>query len=159
MGEARVHVVSTVDPSTCHFCSVSPMRLHDSLPPKTSFYRAGKPGPCLPATEPWMGLFLGRVSLCSLSQPSSLKGVLETHLMTSCHWSANSKAECFITSANIPRGPLGAGGARERDDSEVPPPRGEGGARVGGGSGGRTEGNAVPKQSELCPVLLFVLSR
>lgn len=42
--------------------------------------------------------------------------------MTSCHWSANSKAECFITSANIPRGPLGAGGARERDDSEVSPP-------------------------------------
>lgn len=46
--------------------------------------------------------------------------------MTSCHWSANSKAECFITSANIPRGPLGAGGAREMDDSEVPPPWGEG---------------------------------
>lgn len=69
-----------------------------------------------------MSLFLSRLSLCSLSQPSSLKGVLETHLMTSCHWLANSKAECFITSANIPRGPLGAGGARERDDSEVPPP-------------------------------------
>lgn len=80
--------------------------------------------------------------------------------MTSCHWSAHSKAECFITSANIPRGPLGAGGARERDDSEVPPPPpGEvGGARVGGGSSGRTEENVVPKQSELCPVLLVVLS-
>lgn len=79
--------------------------------------------------------------------------------MTSCHWSANSKAECFITPANIPRGPLGAGGAREKDDSEVePPPPGGGGARVGGGSSGRTEENVVPKQSKLCPVLLFVLS-
>lgn len=66
----------------------------------------------------------GHVSLlCSLSQPSSLRGVLETHLMTSCHWSTNSKAECFITPANIPRGPLGTGGAREKDDSEVAPPQ------------------------------------
>lgn len=79
--------------------------------------------------------------------------------MTSCHWSANSKAECFITPANIPQGPLGAGGAREKDDSEVePPPPGGGGARVGGGSSGRTEENVVPKQSKLCPVFLFVLS-
>lgn len=78
--------------------------------------------------------------------------------MTSCHWSANSKAECFITPANIPRGPLGAGGAREKDDSEVEPPPGGGGARFGGGSSGRTEENVVPKQSKLCPVLLFVLS-
>lgn len=76
--------------------------------------------------------------------------------MTSCHRSANSKAERFITSANIPQGPLGAGGAREKDDSEVAPPPG-GGARVGGGSNGRTEENVVPKQSKLCPVL-FVLS-
>lgn len=68
----------------------------------------------------------GHVSLlCSLSQPSSLRGVLETHLMTSCHRLANSKAERFITSANIPQGPLGAGGAREKDDSEVAPPQGE----------------------------------
>lgn len=37
------------------------------------------------------------------------------------------------------------------------PPR-RGGARTGGGSTGGAEENAVPKQSELCPVLLFVLS-
>ena len=30
-------------------------------------------------------------------------------------------ANCFITSANIPRGHLGAGGARERNDSDTPP--------------------------------------
>ena len=38
--------------------------------------------------------------------------------MTSCTgWPT---AECSATSANIPRG-LGAGGARERDDSDTPP--------------------------------------
>lgn len=50
--------------------------------------------------------------------------------MTSCTgWPT---AECSVTSANIPRG-LGAGGARERDDSDPPP---GGGVRVGGGSDG-----------------------
>lgn len=39
--------------------------------------------------------------------------------MTSC--SGWPTAECFITSANIPRGHLGAGGARERNDSDTPP--------------------------------------
>lgn len=51
--------------------------------------------------------------------------------MTSCNgWPT---AERLITTTNIPRGLLGAMGARERDDSEYPTPPG-GGVRIGGGS-------------------------
>lgn len=46
-------------------------------------------------------------------------GLLENQ-MTSC--SGWPTAEHFITSANIPRGHLGAGGARERNDSDTPRP-------------------------------------
>ena len=55
--------------------------------------------------------------------------------MTSCNgWPA---AECFLTSANIPRGLLGAGGARERDDSDTPPSKGEELGLGGGSDGGK----------------------
>lgn len=50
-------------------------------------------------------------------------------------WEGWPTAERFITSANIPRGLLGAGGARERM-IQSPPPQGEelglGGGSVGG---------------------------
>lgn len=81
-------------------------------------------------------------------------GLLENQ-MTSC--SGWPTAEHFITSANIPRGHLGAGGARERNDSDTPPP-----PAVGEESGlgedpmvGRKE-NAVRKQSKLCLLASFV---
>lgn len=70
--------------------------------------------------------------------------------MTSCTgWPT---AECSVTSANIPRG-LGAGGARERDDSD--PPQGE---ELGLGEDqmvGREE-NVVREQSKLCFIACFV---
>lgn len=63
----------------------------------------------------------------------------------------------FTTTANIPRGLLGARGARERDDSEqpAPPPPGE---ELGLGEDqmvGRKE-NVVRKQSKLCFIAAFV---
>lgn len=104
-----------------------------------------------------MSLFPGPVNpLCSLSQPSKPPGGVGESSDDVMPLVSQQQAECFITSASIPGGLLRAEGARERDDSEVPPRRG--GARTGGGATGGAEENAVPKQSELCPVLLFVLS-
>ena len=74
--------------------------------------------------------------------------------MTSC--SGWPTAERFITSANIPRGHLGAGGARERNDSDTPHPWS--GEESGLGEDpmvGRKE-NAVRKQSNLCLLASFV---
>lgn len=105
-----------------------------------------------------MSLFPRPVNpLCSLSQPSKPPGGVGESSDDVMPLVSQQQAECFITSASIPGGLLRAGGARERDDSEAPPPGG-GGARTGGGATGGAEENAVPKQSELCPVLLFVLS-
>lgn len=72
--------------------------------------------------------------------------------MTSC--SGWPTAECFITSANIPRGHLGAGGARERNDSDTLP----GGEESGLGEDPMVEGkeNAVRKESKLCLLASFV---
>lgn len=73
-------------------------------------------------------------------------GLLENQ-MTSC--SGWPTAEHFITSANIPRGHLGAGGARERNDSDTPPPpRCGGGVRVGGGSHGGKERECSQKTKQ-----------
>lgn len=60
----------------------------------------------------------------------------------------------LIATANIPRGLLGARGARGRDDSEPPPP----GEELWLGEGqmvGRKE-NVVRKQSKLCFIAFFV---
>lgn len=69
-------------------------------------------------------------------------------------WEGWPTAERFITSANIPRGLLGAGGARERMIQSPPP---GGGVRFGGEDQlvGREE-NVVRKQSKLCLIAFFV---
>lgn len=80
-------------------------------------------------------------------------GLLENQ-MTSC--SGCPTAERFITSANIPQGRLGTGGARERNDSDTPHPWW--GEESGLGEDpmvGRKE-NAVRKQSKLCLLASFV---
>lgn len=73
-----------------------------------------------------------------LSQPPSSVGLPEIHMIPRNGWPT---AESLITSANIPRGLLGAGGggvwgAREREDSATTPPSGEELGR-GGGAGGK----------------------
>lgn len=73
--------------------------------------------------------------------------------MTSCNgWPT---AERLITTTNIPRGLLGAMGARERDDSEYPSPQGE---ELGLGEDQmlEREENVVGKQSKLCFIGFFV---
>lgn len=73
-----------------------------------------------------MSLFPGPVNpLCSLSQPSKPPGGFGESSDDVMPLVSQQQAECFITSASIPGGLLRAGGARERDDSEVPPPGGE----------------------------------
>lgn len=73
-----------------------------------------------------MSLFPGPVnSLCSLSQPSKPPGGVEESSDDVMSLVSQQQAECFITSASIPGGLLRAGGAREKDDSEVPPTREE----------------------------------
>lgn len=74
--------------------------------------------------------------------------------MTSCN--GRPTAVCLLTTANIPRrllGARGARGARERDDSELPP-----GEELGLWEDqmvGRKE-NVVRKQSKLCFIASFV---
>lgn len=57
--------------------------------------------------------------------------------------------------ANIPRG-LGAGGAREKDDSHSPPPGG--GVSVGGGSEGGKGENVVENKASFVLLLSLFLS-
>lgn len=106
-----------------------------------------------------MSLFPRPVNpLCSLSQPSKPPGGVGESSDDVMPLVSQQQAECFITSASIPEGLLRAApGVPGKGMIQKPPPGG-GGARTGGGATGGAEENAVPKQSELCPVLLFVLS-